>query len=231
MSATPYIAEVAAMVGDPSRANMLAVLADGRALTAKELAFAAGVSAPTTSGHLAKLVRSGLLALEKQGRHRYYRIASPLVGDMLEAIMRVAAAGPPRRRPPSRVDTALREARSCYDHLAGRIAVAVTDGLVREGAVVLDRDGGSVTPHGETVLAELGLDLAELRRHRRIFCRPCLDWSERRHHLAGSVGAGLFRRMTQIGWLRPERHSRAVTVTEAGRAGLAKRFGVAFEQP
>ena len=145
MSASPDIAEVAAMVGDPSRANMLSVLADGRALTAKELAFAAGVSAPTTSGHLAKMVQSGLLVQEKQGRHRYFRVATPLVGEMLEAIMRVAEAGPPRRRPASRVDLALREARSCYDHMAGRVAVGIADGLIAAGAIVLDADGGSVT--------------------------------------------------------------------------------------
>jgi DNA-binding transcriptional ArsR family regulator len=215
MTATPQMAEIAALIGDPGRANILDALADGRALTATELSFVARVSPQTTSGHLAKLTEGRLLQVERQGRHRYYRLASPLVGHMLEAIMALAAVGPPRHRPPSRIDAALRMARTCYDHLAGRLGVALADALVARGHVVLDLDGGEVMV---------------LRRQRRAFCRPCLDWSERRPHLAGSIGAGLAERCFGLGWLKQMRDSRAVTVTAAGRAGLAETFGISIDE-
>src|SRR5215469_2788770 len=138
------LAEVAALVGDPARANILSALMDGRALTAGELACVARVSPQTTSGHLAKLAAAKLLALEKQGRHRYYRLASPLVGHMLEGIMAVAADGPPRYRPTSKLDDAMRTARSCYDHLAGRLGVGLADALCGQGHVLLADEGGEV---------------------------------------------------------------------------------------
>jgi DNA-binding transcriptional ArsR family regulator len=132
----PRLAEVAALVGDPARANILSALMDGRALTAGELSSAARVSPQTTSGHLAKLAEAKLLACEKQGRHRYYRLASPLVGRMLEGIMAVAADGPPRYRPASKLDDAMRMARSCYDHLAGRLGVELCEELRSAGAAI-----------------------------------------------------------------------------------------------
>lgn len=229
MSATPHMAEIAALIGDPARANILDSLVDGRALTATELSLVAGVSPQTTSGHLAKLTEGRLLALEKQGRHRYYRLASPLVAQMLESIMALAAVGPPRHRPPSRIDAALRTARTCYDHLAGRLGVALADALIAEGHVVFDADGGEVTAKGGKALAIFGLDLAPLRQRRRVFCRPCLDWSERRPHLAGSVGAALAERCFDLGWLKRIRDSRAVAITPPGRAGFAKTFGISIE--
>ncbi len=230
MTATPQMAEIAALIGDPGRANILDALADGRALTATELSFVARVSPQTTSGHLAKLTEGRLLQVERQGRHRYYRLASPLVGHMLEAIMALAAVGPPRHRPPSRIDAALRMARTCYDHLAGRLGVALADALVARGHVVLDLDGGEVTAKGARYLGAFGLDVMVLRRQRRAFCRPCLDWSERRPHLAGSIGAGLAARCFGLGWLKQMRDSRAVTVTAAGRAGLAETFGISIDE-
>jgi DNA-binding transcriptional ArsR family regulator len=225
MTDGPNLAEVAALVGDPARANMLVALMDGRALTAKELAFAAGVSPQTTSGHLAKLAAAHLLTCVRQGRHRYYRVASPLVARMLESITLVAAIeAPPRHRPRSPRDDALRLARTCYDHLAGRLGVAIADALVVRQAVVLSEDGGEVTADGAAFFSDrLGIDLAEIPR-RRAFCRPCLDWSERRPHLAGAIGAALAERCFVLGWLERLRDSRAVAITPRGRGALRELF-------
>ena len=225
MSAAIDLAMVAALVGDPARANILCVLQDGRAQTASELAYVAGVSPQTTSGHLAKLTEARLLALQKQGRHRYYRLASPLIGRMLEAVMAVAAVGPPRHRSPSKLDDALRSARTCYDHLAGRLGVGLADALVANRCIVLGEDGGQVTRAGAKLLAGFGIDLAVAGRQRRTFCRPCLDWSERRPHLAGSIGALLALRCFELGWIARVRDSRAVTVTPRGCGGFAEVFG------
>jgi DNA-binding transcriptional ArsR family regulator len=223
------MAEIAALVGNPARANILLALGDGRALTATELAYAAHVSPQTTSGHLAQLTASGLLSLSKQGRHSYYRLASPLVGRMLEAIMAVAAGTPSCRTPRWCGDEALRTARTCYDHLAGRLAVALTDALIARESLVLTDDGGELTLGGTDLLQDFGIDLAALRQRRRVFCRPCLDWSERRPHLAGAVGAAIAARCFDLGWIARQRDSRALTILPAGADGLAKVFGVCLE--
>jgi DNA-binding transcriptional ArsR family regulator len=230
MSHGPNIAEVGALVGDPARANMLVALMGGRALTAKELAFAAGVSPQTTSGHLARLADAHLLTCIRQGRHRYYRVASPLVARMLESITLVSAIeAPPRHRPRSPGDDALRLARTCYDHLAGRLGVALADALVGRGAVVLSDDGGEVTQEGAAFLEDrLALDLAAIPR-RRAFCRPCLDWSERRLHLAGALGAALAGRCFALGWIERIRDSRAVAITAPGQDALKEVFRIDTE--
>ena len=218
------IAATAALLGDPARANMLAALMDGRALTAKELAYAAHVTPQTASGHLGKLADGGLLAAEKQGRHRYYRLASPLVGQMLEGVM--AVAGPaPSHATTWRGGEALRTARTCYDHLAGRLGVALADALTTRGHVALGADGGEVTERGTRFLDEFG---ASPPPGRRVFCRPCLDWSERRPHLAGRVGAALACRCFELGWIARQRDTRAVAITAAGREGFRERFGIAL---
>lgn len=225
MSDTTRMAAVAALIGDPARANILNALMDGRALTAKELAFAARVSPQTTSGHLAKLTDAALLAVEKQGRHRYFRLASPLVGQMMEAVM--AFAGPDERpRSTWRGGEALRTARTCYDHLAGRLAVALADSLTERGHLALASDGGEVTTSGHAFLRSFG---AEPGPGKRIFCRPCLDWSERRPHIAGRLGAALACRCFELGWVKRLRDTRAVAITDAGREGFAAQFGVASE--
>jgi DNA-binding transcriptional ArsR family regulator len=227
------LAEIGALIGDPARANMLAALADGRALTATELSYIAHVTPQTASGHLAKLAEANLLALAKQGRHRYYRLASPLVAQMLESVMAVAALQlPPRRRLPSRIDDEMRTARTCYDHLAGRLGVGLADALAARGQIVLTEDGGEVTEAGMTFLAGFGADLAAITGSRRPFCRSCLDWSERRWHIAGTVGAALCRRCLELGWIERRRDSRAVAITAAGRQGLAEIFGLSLsDQP
>jgi DNA-binding transcriptional ArsR family regulator len=221
MSDISRMASVAALLGDPARANILTALMDGRALTAKELAFAAHVSPQTASGHLARLTDAKLLAAEKQGRHRYFRLASPLVGQMLESVM--AVAGPEPRLTSWRGGEALRTARTCYDHLAGRLGVALADSLSQAGHVALSPDGGEVTERGHAFLCDFG---AEPVAGKRVFCRPCLDWSERRPHIAGRLGAALATRCLDLGWIERQRDSRAVTITRAGAAGFAERFGI-----
>jgi DNA-binding transcriptional ArsR family regulator len=219
------MAEIAALIGNPARANILATLMGGGALTATELAHAAGVSPQTTSGHLSQLTGAGLLRLVAQGRHRYFQIATADVAHMLEGILAVAANGPPRYRPPSKLDDAMRTARTCYDHFAGKLGVGLADALCDHGHLVLADDGGEVTQSGVAFLAEFGIDLAAARSRRRIFCRPCLDWTERRPHLGGSVGAVLAQRCFDLGWLERRRDSRALTITPAGRRGLSDTFG------
>jgi DNA-binding transcriptional ArsR family regulator len=219
------LVEVAALVGDTARATILAALMSGQALTASELAYIARVSRPTASEHLTKLVEARLIAVTKQGRYRYYRIASPLVARMLESIIAVAAIDvPPRYQPRSIQDDALRFARTCYDHLAGQVGVAIADALVANGHIVLTEDGGELTAAGARFLTEFGADLNA--RGKRVFCRPCLDWSERRPHVAGLVGAEIWRRCLELGWFKRERDSRALRLTTVGRAGLLDTFGI-----
>ncbi|MCA3300601.1 MAG: helix-turn-helix transcriptional regulator [Methylocystis sp.] len=223
------IAETAALLGEPARAAMFSALMDGRALTAAELAATAGVTPQTASGHLGRLIEAGLLVVEKQGRHRYHRLASPAVARMVESIMQVAGAAPRQARPPrvGPADAALRAARTCYDHLAGRLGVGIADALVARGHVELGADGGAVTPTGEAFLASFGI-AARLdgARRGRPFCRPCLDWSERRPHLAGVLGASLCVRCLELGWLRRRPGTRALEITHEGRRGFGERFGV-----
>lgn len=227
MSTVIDLAAVAALVGDPARANILCALLGGRALTAKELAYAARVSPQTTSGHLGKLTEAKLIVPLQQGRFRYYRLAGPLVAAMLESIMNVAAMLPPRTRP-LRMDPAMRAARLCYDHCAGQLGVGLADALRARGHIELTHDGGAVTARGAQFLVAFGLDLAALRQRRRVFCGPCLDWSERRPHLAGAVGAALAERLFALGWIARERGSRVLRVTRAGHAGLHETFGLAL---
>jgi DNA-binding transcriptional ArsR family regulator len=219
------LVEVAALVGDTARATILAALMSGQALTASELAYIARVSRPTASEHLTKLLEARLIAVTKQGRYRYYRIASPLVARMLESIIAVAAIDvPPRYQPRSIRDDALRFARTCYDHLAGQMGVAIADALVAKGHIILTEDGGELTAAGARFLTEFGADLNA--RGKRVFCRPCLDWSERRPHVAGLVGAEIWRRCLELCWFKRERDSRALRLTTAGRAGLLDTFGI-----
>jgi len=203
MNDGPLIAAIAALIGDPGRANMLTALMDGRALTASELGQAAGVTLQTASGHLARLVEAGLLNVRKQGRHRYFRLSGPDVADALEALMGLAQrTGAVRVRTGPR-DAALREARICYDHLAGERGVALFEALRRKRLVTGEQEI-ALTEKGRAFIAGLGVDLARLERARRPLCRLCLDWSERRAHLGGALGAALLDVMAERSWLRRE---------------------------
>jgi DNA-binding transcriptional ArsR family regulator len=225
MPVAPQMAEVAQMVSDPGRANVLATLMDGRALTAGELAKVAGVTPQTTSSHLSKLVERRLLVVECRGPRRFYRLANAEIAQMLEGIMVVAVSGPPRFRPPSRIDAEMRRARTCYDHLAGELGVALTDSMIARGLLVLDADAGELTTDGEKFLGRLGADLTASARSRRAFCRPCLDWSERRPHLAGRVGAALAGLAFARDWIRRRPCDRSVEITEDGLAAFRDVFG------
>lgn len=233
MASHGMFAEVASLVGDPGRAGMLHALMDGRALTASELARAAGITPQTASGHLARMATAGLLSVEKQGRHRYHRLASPAVARMMEEIMRVASSLEPTR-PRLSVgprDAALRAARTCYDHLAGRLGVALADALVSGGYAELSQDAGMLTEAGIDLLGRVGVDVEALaarrgKRPARVLCRPCLDWSERRPHLAGAVGAAICAQSFANGWIRRVDGTRAVTVTPKGQRFFREELGV-----
>lgn len=232
MVGSANMVEVAALLGDTTRATILAALMGGQALTGSELAFLAHVSRSTASEHLSRLVAARLIAITKQGRFRYYRIESPLVAKMLESIELVAAIDvPPRYQPRSIKDDVLRFARTCYDHVAGQVGVAIADALVANGHIVLTAEGGEVTDAGAGFLTEFGVDLAPKSRSRRLFCQPCLDWSERRFHVAGHIGAEICRCCMDLGWLKRVRDSRALRLTTEGRAGLLDRFGVDLDNP
>ena len=179
----PIIAEIAALVGDPARATIVSALLDGRARTASELALAARITPQTASTHLAKLTEAGLLSVARNGRHRHFRLASPTVGDMIDGIVAVALAKRPRYRPLSPQARALSAARICYDHLAGRLSVDLTDSFVAREYVVLDVEAAEITRAGIRFFTEFGIELPKLRSTRRHFCRLCLDWTERRHTL------------------------------------------------
>lgn len=219
------VAEIAAVIGDVARANILTALMDGRALTAGELAAHAGVTSQTTSGHLAKLADAGLISGERQGRHRYVRLASPAVAEVIEALMTVAATGPVRHRPVGPRDLALRAARSCYDHMAGRLGVGLAEALDAQGLVAVADGSGAVTARGRDFFHDHGIAI-DTGRGSRPLCRTCLDWSERRHHLAGRLGAALFTHALDQGWVRRAETSRTLTVTPPGRIAFNRVFGV-----
>jgi DNA-binding transcriptional ArsR family regulator len=223
MTNAARLAETASLIGDPTRAALLTALMGGQALTAGELTRLCGVAPSTMSGHLAKLAEAGLVAGLALGRRRYFRLATPEAAALLEGLMVFAGRDRPRPRAPSRVPPALQAARSCYDHLAGRLGVALADALAARGAVVLSDGSGEVTEAGAAWLAEFGVEPAP---GRRALCRPCLDWSERRPHIAGRLGAGLMQRALELGWVEHGAEPRALRVTPRGRRGFSDRFGL-----
>ena len=206
---------------------MVSALLDGRGLTATELAFAARITPQTASTHLAKLTEAGLLSVVRDGRHRYFQLASPTVVDMIDGIVAVALQKRPRYRPLSREARALSAARICYDHLAGRLCVDLTDAFVARKYVVLDAAAAEITAAGTRFFTEFGIELPRLRSTRRHFCRLCLDWTERRPHIAGTVGAAITKRYFDLGWMERMKRSHAVIVTPLGRRGFEETFGIA----
>src|SRR5437867_12772444 len=205
----PIIAEIAALVGDPARETMVSALLDGRALSAGELAVAARITPQTASTHLAKLTEAGLLSVARKGRQRHFRLASPTVVGMIEGIVAVALEKRPRYRPLSREARSLSAARICYDHLAGRLSVALTDAFVARDWVVLDDEAAEITTAGARSFTAFGVGLPAARSTRRRVCRLCLDWTERRPHIAGRLGAALTRRYFDLGWMARMHRSHA----------------------
>jgi DNA-binding transcriptional ArsR family regulator len=226
---TNQIAHIGQLVGEPARTAMLLELLDGRSLTANELARAGSVTAPTASRHLALLVDAGLLQVSRAGRHRYHRLASAQVAQLLESIMQLAARQDPPRRAvvPGPRDKALRRARTCYDHIAGQLGVAIAERLLADGAIAFEGDAGHVTDRCEASLQPLGIEpgAALAPTSQRTHCRPCLDWSERRFHVAGRLGTLICSHCLQRGWLLRRPNSRALEITPGGAVALRDWLG------
>jgi DNA-binding transcriptional ArsR family regulator len=213
----PNIARIAALLGDPARAEALTALLSDRALTATELAAVAGVTKQTMSAHLAKLLGAELIGVEQQGRHRYFRLAGEDVAELLESLMGVAFRTGAVRLISSPREPALRMARVCYDHLAGEMGVAAYEALLRRGTFRVSGSGLELSEAGAAWFRRLGVDTAAAARLRRSFCRPCMDWSERRHHLAGALGAAFLSRLQELKWVARERNSRVIRFSPRGR--------------
>ena len=220
------IAYISSLVGDPVRSSVLWQLLDGRAYTASELATGAATSPQNISMHLGKLLRANLLAVESQGRHRYYRFARQEVAYAIEALANLVPANTRPNAPHQDADTAIRYCRSCYDHLAGKIGVLIADNLLKEKIIRLPAQAYTLTPKGQSFFEGLGIDIGTLQQQRRAFARPCLDWSERKYHLSGSLGAALLSQMLERDWLRRTKHSREMIVTAKGRKALKEHFRI-----
>jgi DNA-binding transcriptional ArsR family regulator len=222
------IAVVGAAIGDPSRAAMLTALMDGRALPASVLAYWAGITPQTASAHLARLVQAKLVVVEADGRQRNFRLANEQVAQALEALMALAPSRP-RARVPSAEDGALfPEARLCYDHLAGALGVRVLAALVGRRLLVVEGKDFELSSRGARWFVALGIDVSGMRRRRRHFARACLDLTERRHHLAGALGAALAANLLKKGWLRRRPEGRAVSVSKAGQTGFKRELGISI---
>jgi DNA-binding transcriptional ArsR family regulator len=221
------ISAVGALLADPARASILLALSGGVALPASDLAQRAGITPSTASTHLARLLEVEWVAVERHGRHRYYRLASPQVAAVLEHLACVAPAVPVRSLRGQQQNDALRLARSCYDHLAGKLGVALADALVQQDVLRVEGSDFVLTPQGTAFLRQHGVDVPEATRRRRAFARRCLDWSERRDHLAGALGAALFATWTAQGWITCQADSRALRLTPLGVAQLPA-WGVAW---
>jgi len=225
-STDPNVAEIAALIGDPARAAILFALLDGQELPASELAFRAGLSAQAASAHLGKLVGGGLLIARSCGRQRLFTVASAEIGYAMESLATIARPTPIVALTQNSAMQRLRKARSCYDHLAGRLGVALTDFLVKEHALTLRDDAFSLGRTGESLFSKLGIDLPRERENRRSFARACLDWTERKPHLAGSLGASLLTFLISDGWLTRNKHDRALHITPRGYSELKRRFQI-----
>jgi DNA-binding transcriptional ArsR family regulator len=221
----PNISRIAALLGDRARADALTALMTGSALTATELAAIAGVTKQTMSAHLSKLLDAALIEVEQQGRHRYFRLADEDVATLLESLMGVAFRTGAVRLISSPREPAMRRARICYDHLAGELGVLAYEALIQRGVVEVSKKGLRLSAPGVEWFARWGVDAGAVARQRRTFCRPCLDWSERRHHLAGSLGAAMLTRFCQLGWVLRDNKSRALLFTPLG----ARKFQALFK--
>jgi len=225
MKEGPDIARVAALIGDPARANMLTALMSGKALTVSELAEEAGVTIQTASSHLSKLDAGGLLRPRKQGRHKYFSLASDEVARVLEGLMGLAAGAGNLRMRTGPKDAELRRARVCYNHLAGDMGTQLFDSLIARGFLTVEDEGLSLTEAGAEFAARFEIDLDELRRKRTPLCRECLDWSERRSHLAGSLGRAFLSRFEELSWARRDPKTRVVIFSRTGAKEFERLLG------
>ncbi len=226
MTGDADIAAVAALIGDGTRARFLTELVGGKGRRASELASAAGVSRATASFHLGRLLAANLLEVQTQGRHRTYRLAGPEVAKAIEALQRISPRQAIRSLRGAGNAQALSYARFCYDHLAGRLAIELVDAMTTAGLITLVGDQFELTERGVSWFVQLGIDVSRLQAARRSFARACLDWSERRPHLAGAVGAALAGRLLELDWIERAPQGRAVKPTRAGRAHLKTALGI-----
>jgi len=224
MKGSPNISRIGALIGDPARASILTALMSGKALTASELAREAGVTQQTASTHLAKLEQGGLLQLRKQGRHKYFSLFSEEVAHVLEALMGLAANDVSLSLKPGPSDASMRIARVCYNHLAGDKGVQLYDSLIQQRFLKNTNGSLTLTKSGEQFTHDFGIDVAQLKKGKSVLCRECLDWSERRSHLAGSLGRAYFSRFEELRWAKRTNGSRAVTFTTKGLSSFNKLF-------
>ncbi|MBC9915032.1 ArsR/SmtB family transcription factor [Chitinophaga varians] len=219
------IGQIATLIGDPVRALILWTLLDGSAYSATELAISTNTSPQNISMHLSKLVQADLLVAEKQGRHRYYRFSRQEVAYAIEAIAHLIPNEKQKKMVSHQHHAAVAHCRTCYDHLAGKTGVAIADSLLKQRVIISKANNFELTSKGEKWLLQLGINLPEVRQQRRIFLRPCLDWTERRYHIAGALGAALLDLMLEGDWIRRTRHSRAVIITATGEKKIQEYFG------
>lgn len=216
--------KIARLIGEPVRASIMWTLLDGRALTATELAIITGTTAPNLSMHISKLVQAELLTVETQGRHRYYKFSRKEIAYAIEAMANLVLPGSTTTRSTNDNNSAIRNCRTCYDHLAGKVAVALTDSFLGEGIMTENGKTFDLTPKGEIVFSDLGLNIEDIKKKRRSFLRPCLDWSERRYHMAGALAAALLQQMISLDWMRRQKNSRAITITSKGQKEFYRYF-------
>jgi DNA-binding transcriptional ArsR family regulator len=216
--------QVAALIGDPTRATILWTLMDGKAFTATELAVASNTTPQNISMHLHKLVQADMLKVESQGRHRYYKFSRRDIAYAIEAMTNILPAATATEKTTDMAP--IKYCRTCYDHLAGKVAVNITDSLLKQQLIIGKENFFDVTAKGKKWFATQGIDSEIVRQQKRAFARPCLDWSERRHHLAGSLGAALLDRMLENDWLRRTAHSRVIVITGKGKKKLQEIFSI-----
>jgi len=228
MRSEPDLSTIAALIGDPTRAIMLSALMGGQSLPASELAYRSHITAQTASSHLAKLVEGGLLTVQQTGRHRYYQLKNAEVAHLLEALAVVAPAPRVKSQGESEDLKALHLARTCYDHLAGKLGVAVTQSLLDQAFIQLDEADYQVSAEGSKWLAAWVIDESQLHKGRRKFACTCLDWSERRYHVAGALGASVTAKFFEKGWVARITGTRAIRIIDSGRKGLKEQFGISI---
>ena len=218
--------QISELIGDKARATMLWCLLDGRAYTATELALCADISAQSASNHLKKLLLANLLAVEKQGRHRYYRFQSPDVAQVIESMAGLITINSQTKEKILPKATPITYARTCYDHLAGKFGVALTQALIHKNIITLANQTYEVTAIGEEWLNQLDIDLVQLRRQKRAFAYPCLDWSERKHHIAGALGAAILKAFLHKQWIKKKPGSREISITPKGKIELKDKLNL-----
>jgi len=226
MSTKSNVAMIASLVSEPSRAAILTALLDGRFHTASELAHMAGIKPQTASFHLAKMTEAHVVTVEKQGRHRYYGIQDPEVAQVMESLLSIAPPVPIKSFKQASENEAIRLARTCYDHVAGQLGVQLMSFFMQKGILFEDQDGLHITEPGEAFFTDFQIDLTKTRQKRRSFSHKCLDWSERRHHLAGALGSAVLDRLFELNWIERLPTTRAIRITAEGKRGFKERFSI-----